>query len=214
MKETNLTYEELLKKVKKLELENNQLKEIDKSITNFEFFINESLDLIWVVSTDGVFKEINSSFQKVLGYSKKEINSNNPFTDFIHSEDKAKTYFEISKITTRNPSVDFENRYLKKNGEIVFFQWRTSLNSVTNLIYAIARYITEIRNSEGKLIASEKLLNEAQKIAKTGSWEFNLITNELLWTNELYEILLQFPEMNNEILKEEWFLKIHTLSSF
>ena len=71
MKETNLTYEELLKKVKKLELENNELKEIDKSITNFEFFINESLDLICVASTDGVFKEINSSFQKVLGYSKK-----------------------------------------------------------------------------------------------------------------------------------------------
>ncbi|MFC6877188.1 PAS domain-containing hybrid sensor histidine kinase/response regulator [Flavobacterium myungsuense] len=199
MKETNSTYEELLKKVKKLELENNQLKEIDKSITNFEFFINESLDLICVASKDGVFKEINSSFQKVLGYSKKEINSKNPFTDFIHPEDKAKTYLEISKITPRNPSVDFENRYLKKNGEIVFFQWRASLNSVNNLIYAIARDITEIRNSEGKLIASEKLLNEAQKIAKIGSWEFNLITNELHWTNELYEIYELKKEPNPKL---------------
>ena len=200
MKETkSTTYEELLKKVKKLELENNQLKEIDKSITNFEFFINESLDLICVASKDGVFKEINSSFQKVLGYSKREINSKNLFTDFIHPEDKAKTYLELSKITPRNPSVDFENRYLKKNGEIVFFQWRASLNSVNNLIYAIARDISEIRNSEGKIIASEKLLNEAQKIAKTGSWEFNLITNELHWTNELYEIYKLKNEPNPKL---------------
>lgn len=188
MKETYSTYEELLKKVKKQELEINQLKEIDKSITNFEFFINESLDLICIASKDGVFKEINSSFQKVLGYSKSEMNKKNPFTDFIHPDDKAKTYLEIGKISPRNPSVDFENRYIKKNGEIVFFQWRASLNSVNNLIYAIARDITEIRNSQEKLIASEKLLNEAQKIAKTGSWEYNLNTKVLLCTDEFHKI--------------------------
>ena len=128
MKETNLKYEELLKKVKKLELENNQLKEIDKSITNFEFFINESLDLIWVVSTDGVFKEINSSFQKVLGYSKKEINSNNPFTDFIHPEDKAKTYLDLILMDIQMP---------KKNGYETTAEIRAFKNNTAIPIIAL-----------------------------------------------------------------------------
>ncbi|PWA04360.1 PAS domain-containing protein [Flavobacterium psychrotolerans] len=181
------TYEELLKKIKDQKLEIKSILSKEQLIPYFDFFIKESPDLICIAGTDAYFKQINAAFTKVLGYSTKELLSQ-PFTKFIHPEDLDSTYLAVEKLSLGNPVIDFENRYLKKNGEWVYLQWRANLNSSNNLIYAIARDITIKKKISEKLIVSEKLLNEALKIAKLGCWEFNLITNELIWTEELYEI--------------------------
>ena len=85
-------------------------------------------------------------------------------------------------------SINFSNRYLRKDGTNIWLQWISTINIKTKIIFAIARDITEIKNTQEKLILSEKLLNESQKMAKIGSWEFNLNTNELFWSDELYQI--------------------------
>lgn len=56
------------------------------------------------------------------------------------------------------------------------------------LLMGYDRYITQHEQAEEKIIQSEKSLNEAQKLAKVGSWEFNLDTNELFWSKEQYHI--------------------------
>lgn len=37
-------------------------------------------------------------------------------------------------------------------------------------------------------VETERRLNEAQRLAKIGSWEFDLIRNELIWSDETYQI--------------------------
>jgi PAS domain S-box-containing protein len=181
------TYEELLEKVKEQELKITDLITEKKSITNFEFFVNESPDLVCIADSNAYYKVVNPAFTRVLGYSKEELLSR-PFVDFVHPEDLEKTYAEVQFLTNNNPTIDFENRYITKKGNLVYLQWKANLNSSNNLIYAIARDITETRKTQGKLLSSEKSLNEAQKIAKIGSWDFNLITQELNWSDELYKI--------------------------
>ncbi|WP_264563739.1 PAS domain-containing protein [Flavobacterium sp. N3904] len=182
-----LSYEELLQKVAEQQLQITILEDEKNAITNFEYFVKESPDLVCIADTDSYYKVVNDGFVKVLGYSKEELLSR-PFTDFIHPDDLEKTFAEVKLLTKNSPTIDFENRYVKKNGQLVFLQWRANLNTSNNLIYAIARDITEIRRTQEKLLSSEKSLNEAQKIAKIGSWDFNLMTQELNWSNELYEI--------------------------
>jgi PAS domain S-box-containing protein len=48
--------------------------------------------------------------------------------------------------------------------------------------------ITDRKKTEEELKRSEQMLNLAQSIAKTGSWEFNLLTQDLKWSKELYRI--------------------------
>jgi PAS domain S-box-containing protein len=200
---SELTYEELLQKVKEQEIKINELISEKSSITNFEFFINESPDLVCVADSDAYYKVVNPAFTKVLGYSKEELLSK-PFVDFVHPEDLEKTFAEVQFLTQNNPTVDFENRYITKKGNLVHLQWRANLNSSNNLIYAIARDITETRKTQGKLLASEKSLNEAQRIAKIGSWDFNLFTQELNWSDELYEIFEIQNKPNNPNLYTEY----------
>ena len=181
------TYEELLQKVKEQDELIKELKDEKNAITNFEYFVKESPDLVCIADTNSYYKVVNDRFVKMLGYSKEELLSR-PFVEFVHPDDLEKTFEEVKLLSKNSPTIDFENRYVKKNGELVFLQWRANLNTTNNLIYAIARDVTDIRKTQEKLLSSEKSLNEAQKIAKIGSWDFNLMTQELNWSNELYEI--------------------------
>jgi PAS domain S-box-containing protein len=48
--------------------------------------------------------------------------------------------------------------------------------------------ISEIKQIEQALRVSQSSLAEAQRIAKLGSWELNLRTDELVWSDEVYRI--------------------------
>lgn len=49
-------------------------------------------------------------------------------------------------------------------------------------------YFFERKKIEEDFLKNQNLLNEVQKMAKLGSWEFNLTTQELVWSDELYGI--------------------------
>jgi len=68
--------------------------------------------------------------------------------------------------------------------------------------------ITDRKKAEEELKRSEDNLNMAQNIAKTGSWEFNLLTNELKWSKELYRIF-ELEDAPVEQLYERYRQKFH-----
>ncbi|MFN7045400.1 MAG: PAS domain S-box protein [Flavobacterium sp.] len=174
-------------KIKLLETELAYYKSRDALHENFEYFFNETADLICIANLDGFFLKINKAFTRTLGYSENELISEK-FISYVHPDDVAKTLAEMGNLKEGIHTINFNNRYLKKDGSNIWLQWISTINSNTKIIFAIARDITEIKNTQEKLILSEKLLNESQKMAKIGSWEYNLLTNELYWSDELYNI--------------------------
>lgn len=46
----------------------------------------------------------------------------------------------------------------------------------------------EFRNTEEKLQKSERILVDTQKLTHTGSWEWDIISNRIYWTRELFNI--------------------------
>ena len=53
---------------------------------------------------------------------------------------------------------------------------------------------TERRQIEISLRASQDRLNEAQHIAHVGSWSLNLVTGELIWSNEIFRLFEIDPQ--------------------
>lgn len=143
MNEGKPTYEELIKKIKNQELEIDRLLGHKQSIDNFEFYLKESQDLICIVGTDGFFKEINPAFVKMLGYTEHEL-LHNPIVSFMHPDDIEKSSAEFEKILGGQTSIAFENRYLKKNNEIVTIEWTVTLASSMGCMYAIGRNIQDV----------------------------------------------------------------------
>jgi PAS domain S-box-containing protein len=74
-------------------------------------------------------------------------------------------------------------RYLS----VRFFPELDVNGSVINVL-SIARDITESKQAEDKLKRSERQLAEAQRLAHIGSWDWDLRTNAVTWSDELYHI--------------------------
>ncbi len=62
--------------------------------------------------------------------------------------------------------------------------------------------ITDLKHTEETLLKSKALLIEAQKIAQIGNWEFDLATQKITWTEELFHILNRDPALLEPTYKE------------
>jgi diguanylate cyclase (GGDEF)-like protein/PAS domain S-box-containing protein len=57
-----------------------------------------------------------------------------------------------------------------------------------------------LRAAEARIRASETALKEAQQLAQLGSWSWDLTSNEVTWSQELYRIFGLLPEAQNASL--------------
>lgn len=182
------TTKNLLDKIALLE---RKIESLEIAFTNSEvcqYFFNASKDMICIAGTDGYFKTINPAFSQVLGYTDEEL-LQNPFFNFIHPDDLNKTSEEVETMSKTGATTNkFQNRYITKQGEIVFLEWNTVLDNDNKIIYAIARDVTDKKNIEEKIKGTEQLMIATQKIAKMGSWSFEIESYDLYWTDELYSI--------------------------
>ena len=64
-------------------------------------------------------------------------------------------------------------------------------------------FFFERKTIEEKLRTNEQLLKDAQEMAQLGSWYFNLETEELIWTDELYNIF-DLPNEPNPNLYQDY----------
>jgi PAS domain S-box-containing protein len=187
MKKTLISHITSNQKIKQLEAELAYFKNRDALHEDFDFFFNGTTDLICIANLDGYFLKINPAFTNTLGYSESELITEK-FINYVHPEDVEKTLNEMNNLREGINTINFSNRYLRKDGSNIWLQWISTINLKTKIVFAIARDISEIKNTQEKLILSEKLLNESQKMAKIGSWEFDIKTHDVYWSDELYSI--------------------------
>jgi PAS domain S-box-containing protein len=112
-------------------------------------FFDQSVDLQCIANNKGYFIKISPSWSELLGYSDAELCSQ-PFINFVHPDDRNITVEEADDLDEGRPTMKFENRYIKKNGEIVYLNWNSRKDEVNGLFYCTARDVTQ-----------EKILQEA-----------------------------------------------------
>jgi len=110
-------------------------------------FFTLSVDMLAIAGFDSYFRQLNPTWEKILGYSNEELKAK-PFIEFIHHEDQAATLEEIEKLTTGAPSTYFENRYLCKDGSSKWLGWTAASFAAEGLVYIFARDITERKQAE------------------------------------------------------------------
>ena len=124
-------------------------------------FFNVSLELLCIAGFDGKFKKINPAFCDLLQFSEDELKQSK-FIDFIHPEDVQSTLHEMKKLSEGIPTIRFENRYRCKDGTYKILSWASRPDQKSELIYAAARDVTEIRNKEREFT---QLINAIDKSA-------------------------------------------------
>ena len=106
-----------------------------------ESFFNLSEDFLVVISLDGYFKKINSNWLQ-LGYSERDLLSS-PFISYVHPDDREKTERFLYEGLIPGKADHFENRFLNKNGESLWFSWNFTKVENTEYLLGIAKDLTE-----------------------------------------------------------------------
>lgn len=122
-------------------------------------FFDLSTDLLCIAGFDGYFKKINPALCNLLGYSKKQL-LDQPINSFIHPDDRALTEKHRNNIRNGKPLLNFENRYISREGKTVWLSWTSMPVTEHELVYAIAKNITYIKKHESE---RNQLLTEVTK---------------------------------------------------
>ncbi len=104
-------------------------------------FFRTSADLMCIADPHGAFKQVNPACTEILGYSEEEMGSR-PFIEFIHPDDKQATLDEMARQLQTGYTLNFENRYIRKDGAICWLSWKAIYNARDRTTYATARDIT------------------------------------------------------------------------
>lgn len=118
----------------------------------FEFF-DITPDLVCIAGKDGYFRKVNKSVCNTLGYSEEELKSR-LISSFIHPDDRESTAKTRAEMLNGKTLLNFENRYVTKNGAVIWLSWTSIYHAEKELIFAIAKNITGRKKIE-KEIESE-----------------------------------------------------------
>ncbi len=131
-----------------------ELEPLQRKAMEWDWFFENSLDMLCIAGVDGWLKRVNSAFERTLGYTKAELLAE-PYYHFVHPEDLEKTHELAAKLEEGEDCLRFENRYRHKNGEWRWLAWTCPAPGTekgTDYIFAIARDVTEQKISEGEIL--------------------------------------------------------------
>jgi len=119
-------------------------------------FFSLSLDLLAVMTPDGLFKRANPAFGQTLGCDVTDL-IGTPFLELVHPDDRLPTSEAYAVVCGGTPVSNFENRYRRKDGEYRVFSWRAIVDPITRDVYAVARDVTDHRATEAQLRHAQKM---------------------------------------------------------
>jgi PAS domain S-box-containing protein len=120
-------------------------------------FFTLSLDMLCVAGFDAYFRQVNPAWEKALGWTGDELQAK-PYLEFIHSEDRRATLAQARNLIGGADVIYFENRYLCRDGSYPVLSWHTTSFPEEQLIYAVARDVTEQRRIDERF---QKILETA-----------------------------------------------------
>ncbi|MCB0211825.1 MAG: PAS domain-containing protein, partial [Anaerolineae bacterium] len=122
-------------------------------INGVERFFDLSLDMLCIIGVDGYFKRVNSAFEFTLGWSTQELLTK-PFVEFLHPNDVAKVEDSIKKFGQNAETLQFECRFICKNGVYKWLVWKVQ-STQDETGYAVVRDVTTVKQTEAALEGSE-----------------------------------------------------------
>ncbi len=139
------------------------------------------------------------------------IQSYESWLSFVHPDDTDAIVAKIAESNATLKGSDFDHRIVRKDGTIrhIHAQYEFEvINGQPVSLYGISHDVTDAKEGENKLKHTAMRLQQAQAIAHIGSWEHDLRTDKLEWSDEAQRIYGLDP-VNGIKTFQDWKKFIH-----
>lgn len=136
------------------------------------------------------FLWVNSAYAETCQMKPEEMVGKNHFALYTNAENEA----IFRRVRDTGKGVFYKDKPFifpdQPDREVTYWDWslspvKDSGGDIKGLVFSL-RETTKYKKVEEALQKSEEELAIAQKISQIGSWTWNLITNELTWSEQLY----------------------------
>jgi PAS domain S-box-containing protein len=159
-----------------------------------ETFFDVSLDLLCIRDRAGHFVKVNAAWHALLGYRPEDLEGV-AMLSLVHPDDVAATRAQMDQVDDEPAAIadNFINRYRHRYGHYLHLEWRA--REINRMVYGVARDVSGRVAAEGlqhaltqELEAKHAQLVKVQAVAKIGTWETDVKTLQVKWSEETFRI--------------------------
>ncbi|KJD35558.1 hypothetical protein PW52_07290 [Tamlana sedimentorum] len=179
----------------------------------FKGLLESAADAMIISDENSKIQIVNQKAVDLFGYKKEEFLGKSvdvllPARYLKYHKSNREGFIKKPKSINLNERKDLYA--IKKNGKE--FPIQISLSPLKTeegiLISAVIRDITKEIEAEKELLRKNEILNFAEHFAKMGSWEINLLTNEIVWSDGMYDIF-ELEDFNQKLTFEYYYTFVH-----
>lgn len=113
----------------------------------FDSLIDLLIDMVCVVDETGKFVFVSAACERLLGYTPDELIGTN-MIELVHPDDRERTLHAAADIMQGQWRTNLENRYVRKDGQVVNIMWSARWSPEDQVRVAVARDVTERKRAE------------------------------------------------------------------
>jgi PAS domain S-box-containing protein len=153
-----------------------------------------------LIGLDGRYQRVNPALCALTGYSESQFQERLTVADLTYPDDVAADEANLARLLAGEVTAyTVEKRYLTAAGEV---RWGVESSSLVHgndgaplRLIAQVQDITERKDQERLLADERRRLREAQAVGHVGSWESDLRTGEVSWSESLFELYGTSPAL-------------------
>ncbi len=180
-------------------------KELD---LRFKGIFNNTFQFIGLLSTDGILLEANQTALDFGGLTREDVIGKPIWETYWLSISEA-TQQRIRQSVKQAAQGEFVRYEIDIYGEgkqiaTIDFSLRPLKDDSGQVVLLIpeGRDISEIKAIEKTLRKNEAMLAESQRVAKLGNWEWDILSGEITWSEELFYIFRRDPSIGTPTYEE------------
>jgi PAS domain S-box-containing protein len=166
---------------------------------------------------DGKLGYVNTAFERLTGYSRKELEGIDWANVLTPPQWKSVEQAKLEELRRTGQPVRYEKEYTRKDGTLVPIELLVHIVKDAGgsplHYYSFITDISERKQAEEDLHRSEARLRLAMDAAKAGIWEWDLRSNENLWSPETFRLYGLDPNQSDPSY-ETWLNTIHPQDRF
>jgi PAS domain S-box-containing protein len=184
-------------------IDNTESKRLQKKLYDSEQRFRSYFELPYIgraITSPGKgWIDVNQALCDMLGYTKSELMKTS-WAELTHPDDLEADLVQFNEVMSdRSEGYTLYKRFIHKDGHYIHTHLAVQCvrfpDRSVEYFAAIILDISELKKTEQTLRKSEQIkselyenLNEAQRIAMIGSWDWDLMTNQVWWSDETYRI--------------------------
>lgn len=169
----------------------------EESESSYQRLIARMSAIVFELAPDGTILKVNDSVERYTGYQPGELEGNN-WWDIFCPEDYRAQVNDLNKRFETGDVASYELTMVSKSGNPIIVELNSandySASNQLEKIVGIGIDITKRIQAEQQVKHGEQLLVEAQRLARLGSWFWDIPSGVVTWSEELYHIFGISPQ--------------------